>query len=113
MTEKRSERISDVVNCFPQNLNMPRVSSIDAATLSVQDLVEALKQSTPNATFAKINDTYHTAQRNPPEIFSVIPKAVKQQSTNNNNGRRSDVENKPEQAYINTPQDNSKIRHQL
>ena len=44
-----------------QNVKIPRVSSSDADTLVVQDLVGALKHPTPNATFATINDTHHTA----------------------------------------------------
>ena len=53
---------------------MPRVSSANAATLAARYLVEALKQPTPNAPFATINDTHHTALRNLAEIFNVISK---------------------------------------
>ena len=49
---------------LPQNIKMPRVSYSDEDTLAVSDLMEALKHPTQNATFAKINDTHHTALRN-------------------------------------------------
>ena len=61
MTEKISERISDIVDFLPQNVRMPRVSSADAATPAARYLVEALKSPTPNAPFATINETHHTA----------------------------------------------------
>ena len=53
---------------------MPIVLSANAATLSAQDLVGALKQPMPNAPFATIYDTHHTALRNLAELFNLIPK---------------------------------------
>ena len=58
---------------------MPRVSSANAATLSEQDLAEALKQPMSNAPFSTINDTHHTALRNLAELFNFIPKVAEQQ----------------------------------
>ena len=43
MTEKISERISDIVDFLPQNVRMPRVSSAEAAMPAARYLVEALK----------------------------------------------------------------------
>ena len=88
----------DVVDFFPQNLKIPRVSSAYDATLAARALVEALKHPTPNAHFAKINDTNHIALRNFAELFNLIPKLSEQQSTNRHIERRSEVENKPEQS---------------
>ena len=76
-------------------MKMPGVSSADATTLAVRDLVEALKQPTPNIPFSTINDTNHNALRNLAEIFNIVPKVSEQKSTNRHNVRRSEVENKP------------------
>ena len=57
---------------IPQSVRMPIVLSAGVATLAAQDLMEALKHLTPNAPFAKINDTHHTALRNLAELFNII-----------------------------------------
>ena len=72
--KKRPKRIFDVVEFFPQNVKIPRVSSTDAAKLAVQDLVETLKQPTPNVLLATINGTHDTAMINVVKLFNVIPK---------------------------------------
>ena len=70
MTKIRSERIADVMELSFQNVIIPRVSSTDEDTLSVQDLVEELQNTMPNAAFSKINDTHHTELRNLLELFN-------------------------------------------
>ena len=92
MTEKKSERIADVMEFSLQNVIIPRVSSAVAATLAVRNLVGSLQNPTTKAPFAKINDTHHTALRNIAELFNNIPKVAEQQSTNRHNGRRREVE---------------------
>ena len=67
-----SEIIADVVEFPPQNVRIPRILFDDEATLATQNLVEVLQNSTPNAPFAKINDTHHTALRNLAELFNII-----------------------------------------
>ena len=84
MTEIILERFADVLVFSPQNLVMPRVSSTDADTLAVQDLVESLQNPTPNVLFATINYTHHTALRILAGLFNIIPKALEQQSTHRN-----------------------------
>ena len=64
------------------------VSSADAATISAQNLVEALQNPSPNAPFATINDTHHETLRSLVELFNIIPKAAEQQSTNRHDGCR-------------------------
>ena len=73
MTEKISERIDDVVH-FPPKVKIPRVSSTDAATQVLRDLVEALKNPTPNAPLEEIHDTHHTALRHLAELFNIVTK---------------------------------------
>ena len=41
VTEKRSERISDIMEFSPQNVRMPIVLSADAAALAARDLLKA------------------------------------------------------------------------
>ena len=53
---------------------MPRVPSADTNTLAAPDLVEALKQTTPNTPFATINDTHKTELIKLAELLNVIPK---------------------------------------
>ena len=77
---------------------MPIVSSADAATLSVIDLVEALQNPISNAPFVTINDTHHTAMRSLAELFKIIPKDAEQQSTNRHNGQWRGVAFKPYQV---------------
>ena len=49
---------------FPlQNMNIPRVSSIDAATIAARGIVEALKKPTPNTPFPFINKNNHRAEK--------------------------------------------------
>ena len=60
MTEKISERISDVMQFYPQNVRMPRVLSVDVVMMVAQYLVKALKNPTPNAQIETINYKYHT-----------------------------------------------------
>ena len=67
---------------------MSRVSSAGAATLAAQELVESLKNPTPNAPFATINDTHHTGLIIMALLFNIIPKSAEQKSTNRHNGRR-------------------------
>ena len=102
LTEKRIERISDVVEFPPQNVRISIVPSADAATLAAtqaaQDLVGAFKNPTPNTPFAKINYTHYIALRNLAELFSVVTKGAEQQSTNRQNGRWCEVEMEPEQG---------------
>ena len=84
--------------------------SDDEAMLELQDLVEALQNPMPNAHFARINYTHHTALKNIAGLFNIIPNVVEQQSTNSNNGRRQEVEigNRPS-AHTN----NASITHKL
>ena len=49
---------------FSANMNIPRVSSDNAATPEAQDLVESLKDPPKNATFSKINDKHHIERIN-------------------------------------------------
>ena len=77
---------------------MPRVLSADTATLAAQNLVEVLQNPTPNAPFAKINDTHHTDLINLAEFSNIIPKVSGKQSTNRYDGRRWKVEIKPDQV---------------
>ena len=91
------EGISDVVEFSPQNVRMARVLSAGVATLAARDLVEALKNSTPNAPFATINDTHNTALRILAGLFNIVPKSAGQTLTNRHNGRQQEVSIKPEQ----------------
>ena len=43
VTETRSKRISDIVGFFQKSLEVPIISYADTATLTAQDLIEALK----------------------------------------------------------------------
>ena len=61
------------------------MSSADAATISAQNLVEALQIPSPNAPFATINDKYNKLLRSLSEQSDIIPKASEQQSTNRHN----------------------------
>ena len=79
-------------------MNIPRVSSANAATLAAQYLMEALKHPTPNAPFETINDTHHTALINLAKRINIIPKGSDQQSTNSHNGQRFEVVKEPEQG---------------
>ena len=79
LTEKRIERISDVVEFPPQNVRISIVPSADAATLAAQDLVGAFKNPTPNTPFAKINYTHYIALRNLAGLFSAVPKGAEEQ----------------------------------
>ena len=92
LTETISEIIADVVDFFPQNMKMPRVSSDNAATIADRYLLEALKHPTTNTHFATINNTHHTALIYLVELFNVIPKVTEQQSTNRHNRKRCEVE---------------------
>ena len=69
MAETISERI----------VNMPRVSSTNAATSTARDLVEALKHPRLDAPFSTINGTYPTALINLAGLFYVTPKVAEQQ----------------------------------
>ena len=84
-------------------MKTPRVSYADAGTLSAQDLVEASKKPTPNATFDAIHDTHNTTMRNLEELLSVISKVSEQKSTNRHNVRRKKVEKKSEQVIHKYP----------
>ena len=88
VTETRSERISDILEFSPQNVKMPRLLSANATTLASRLLVETLNNTTPNAPFAKINDTNHAALRSLAELFNIISKSAEQKSTNRHNGCR-------------------------
>ena len=91
MIETISERITDVVEYPLQNVIMPSVSSADADTPAAKDLSEVLKNPMSNAHFATKNKTHHTALINVAELFSIIPKGAKQQSTDRNIGLRHEV----------------------
>ena len=39
VTETRSERISNIVDFFPQSVETPRIYSADSATLAARDLL--------------------------------------------------------------------------
>ena len=77
---------------------MQGVSYANDDTFEARDLVGALEKSNPNAPFATINYTHHTALIKPARLLNGITKVTEQQSTNRRNGRRSEVEKKPEQA---------------
>ena len=78
-TETISEIIADAMEFFLEILEMPRVSSSNAAILSAPNLLEALTQPTPNAPFATINDTNRTTLRNLEGLFNFIPRVEEQQ----------------------------------
>ena len=115
--ETISEIIADVMEFFPQNVNVPRVSSADAATLAARDLVEALKHPIPNTTFSTINDIHHTALINLAELFNIITKgadknkptgimdSVVRWKRNHNRGAHKE--------RMDTPQVNSNSKQQL
>ena len=46
ITKTRAERISDTVEFFPKQFNMPNMSSIDATFHAAQDLIYALQNPT-------------------------------------------------------------------
>ena len=71
-------------------MRRPRASSTDAATLTVQYLVESLHKLTTNSPLSIINDTHHASLRILTELFNIIPKSAEQKSTNRHNGRRQE-----------------------
>ena len=79
LIEKRSEIIADVVELPPQSVITTRVLSVDAATLTLQYILELLQKPTPNRMFAKMNETHNTVLRSLEYSFTIIPKSSEQQ----------------------------------
>ena len=70
----------------PPKCENDKILSADAATPAAQYLVESLQNPKPNAPFATINDTHHTALIIIAELFNNIPKSAEQKSSNRHNG---------------------------
>ena len=67
VTNTRAERIANTVEFFPHSCAMPKTSSADAATHAAQDLIHALDNSRPAASFATLGtEQNRTAPCYPP-----------------------------------------------
>jgi hypothetical protein len=69
------ERYSYTVEFFPTTVPMPQLSSADAATQAIQDLLLALKNLHPATPFALLGDAQHSAIKQLALIFAdTVPK---------------------------------------
>lgn len=70
VTVTNAIRTGDTVEFFPQHTTMPKLSSADAATYAIRDLVDALKHPHPATPF-DVGDKQLLAIRQLAEIFDV------------------------------------------
>jgi hypothetical protein len=64
------ERNSDTVEFFPATVPMPQLSSADAATQAIQDLIQALKHPHPATPFATLGNAQYDAIKQLAQIFA-------------------------------------------
>jgi hypothetical protein len=86
-----SERIVDTLEFFPNNYQMPQLSSTDRLLMAAKDMTDALQNPHPEVPFTRIGDDTISALANLAEIFKlklrqtpspkpkVVPPAVLQQ----------------------------------
>jgi len=78
INKTRAERTVDTVEFFPTQVNMPKLSSADAALKAAIDLIAALKHPHPAAPFAPLGDTKMNALEQLADIFSdALPRVGK------------------------------------
>ncbi len=92
-----SERNSDTIEFFPATVPMPQLSSSDAATQAIQDLLEALQHPHPSTPFATLGTTQYHAIKQLAQIFADALPPVRDK-------------NGPPR---NTPELSSSVRHKL
>ena len=68
--KKRAERISDKVDFFPKQCNMPKMSSTDTTFHATQDLIYSLHNKAPENPLAKLGNGHKESLRTLAEIFS-------------------------------------------
>jgi hypothetical protein len=74
------ERYSNTVEFFPATVPMPQLSSADAATQAIRDLLQALKNPHPATPFALLGDAQHSAIK---QLALIFADAVPNQSDPN------------------------------
>jgi hypothetical protein len=85
-----SERIVDTLEFFPQNYQMPQLSSTDRLIMAATDMADALQNPHPEVPFAHVRDATISAlaelattfklklQQTPPPTLPAAPPTVKQ-----------------------------------
>jgi hypothetical protein len=68
--ETAGERNSDTVEFFPATVPMPQLSSADAPTQAIRDLLQALKHPHPATSFALLGNAQHSAIKQLAQIFA-------------------------------------------
>ena len=72
----RAEQISDTVEFFPQQFNMPKISSTDAIIRAVQDLFYGLHNPVQASPLVKLGNPNKESLRSLVEIFRTAPPPV-------------------------------------
>jgi hypothetical protein len=106
------ERNSDTVEFFPATVPMPGLSSADAATQAIQDLIQALKYPHPVTPFATLGNAQHGAIKQLAQIFAdALPnKGEKNGTLENASEYATSVRNKHRTCKNASEQANSAMR---
>lgn len=81
INKTQAERITDTVEFFPNNYNMPKFSSTDAIIKASRDMVKALREPHPATPFNNFGDKQFAALESLAEIFDTALPRVEHNPT--------------------------------